>query len=225
MLGEWTCIAYVENVDDFDPEQELPQEMLFLKGIALKSNGIAVWTFGKECNHTAQWDAEKITSILERPASCQLKELKGDRFLFVEWISNDVTILNRKPGYYVLKKSPVKNDEVSLESDPVGKWTVVDFVQKIEDFDPKHRSLNVLPSLRRLYFQKMEQSYGFLMAIPSVKKHGAVIPSIMNHPTPLTLPSNNSMKKTICLLSGSAGMLQFADRNLFITYSKKRSKS
>lgn len=154
MLGKWTCIAYVENIDDFSAEQEIQEKTLFLKGIELKDKDVAVWIFNNDCTCKAPWDSQSITSILECPASFELKTLRDERFLFIEWITNDATILNKKPCYYVLKKTSVANETDALESDPTGRWTVVDYVETIDDFDPKQRSLNVLPSLRKLYFYK-----------------------------------------------------------------------
>lgn len=154
ILGEWTCIAYVENITDFVPENEVPPEALFLKGIVFKNAGAAAWIFDDDYSRTAQWDTEKITSGLERAALYSLKQINDQAYLFVEWISNDVTLLNRKPGYYILKKSTVQKETAALNPDAIGKWTIIDFVEKIEQFDPKHRSLNALPPLRKLYFQK-----------------------------------------------------------------------
>jgi bla regulator protein blaR1 len=34
----------------------------------------------------------------------EIKEIKGDTYLFYEWKSGDYTIWGMQPGYYVLKK-------------------------------------------------------------------------------------------------------------------------
>ena len=154
ILGEWTCIAYVKNIDDFSAEQEIQQKLLFLKGIQFKQKNVAVWIFDDKCTYTAQWNAQEISTILESPASYQLKQIHDERFLFVEWISNDVTILDKKPCYYVLRKSIITNHAISSKSDPVGRWKVVDFVKTIEQFDPTNRSMTIEPFLRGMAFLK-----------------------------------------------------------------------
>ncbi|MCE5187338.1 MAG: hypothetical protein LLF76_14560 [Planctomycetaceae bacterium] len=151
--GEWMCTAYVEHMDDFTRDQEMPAYALFLKGIVLKDKGDAAWVFNDNCKLTARWDPEKITSILSRPALYRLKQVDGQSYLFVEWISNDVTTLQKAPCYYVLKKSTISTNATNAKPDVIGKWRVVDFVEKTEHFDPKQRSLNSLPPLRKLYFQ------------------------------------------------------------------------
>lgn len=153
ILGEWKCIAYVEYMTDFSPEKEMESDALFLKGIVFKDKKIANWVFDDNYSHTVQWNPETIASMLGRPALYFFEQLSGENYLFVEWISNDVTILKRKPCYYVLKKSKITNDTAALNLDAIGKWSVVDFVEQIEQFDPKQRSLNSLPPLRKLYFQ------------------------------------------------------------------------
>lgn len=151
--GEWMCIAYVEKIDVFTPDHEMPADTLFLKGIVFKDKGDAAWVFAGDFRLAAQWDSENITSLLDRPALYHLKQIDGRSYLFVEWISNDVTTLNKIPCYYVLKKSTIQKNTTALNSDVVGKWTVVDFVEQIENFNPKQRSLNSLPPLRKLYFE------------------------------------------------------------------------
>lgn len=145
--GNWICIAYVETVDDFEPEAELPKE-LFLEGLQLNRDGSAVWIAADGCRFTTGWDDMQITSILEQPAAYLMKTVDGQVFLFVEWISDDVTILQQPPCYYVFKKNVAEE----APSDPVGRWTTMDFVQTIEQFDPKHRSSTVQPFLRGLAF-------------------------------------------------------------------------
>ncbi len=151
MAGEWVCIGYVEKIDDFTAERKIPQEMLFLKSIQLKNGGTAVWKFSNDYSCEAQWDDKTITSSLERPAAYSLKFLGGQPCLFVEWISDDVIILDRKPCYYVCTKANLP-DEVN--TNPVGRWKTVDFVETIEQFDPKHKSITMEPFLRGLAFLK-----------------------------------------------------------------------
>lgn len=147
--GEWTCIGYVENIDDFTPEREIPQESLFLKGIELKTNDTAVWIFGENCSVTTQWDGKTIVSVLDQPAAYQLKSINDQTYLFVEWISDDVTVLNRKPCWYVCKIA-----DTLTETSPIGRWVTVDFVETIEQFDPRQRQWSGQPFLRGLAFLK-----------------------------------------------------------------------
>ena len=148
-VGDWTCIAFVENPDDFSPDSQVPEEQLFLKAVHLEEDGAAVWVFGEDCSVTTEWDSKAIVSVLNRPAAYQLKSIDDQPYLFVEWIGSDVTALNRPPCWYVCKKA-----DAQAETSPVGRWMTVDFVETIEQFDPQQRRLSTPPFLRGLAFLK-----------------------------------------------------------------------
>lgn len=154
LTGKWNCVAYVESIEEFAAEQEVPTDMLLLKSLELKGSHEAVWLFGEGNSQTRQWDTEKIISLLGVPASYEVKKFDEVSYLFVEWISNDVTILNRTPCYYVFKKSTDSNHTASSVSDPVGKWTVVDFVRDIKQFNPRQQNMTGPFTLKNLYFLK-----------------------------------------------------------------------
>lgn len=149
MVGDWTCVGFVENPDDFSPDSPVPAEQLFLKILRLEEDGAAVWVFGEECSITTEWDGKAIVSVLNRPAVYQLKSTDDQPYLFVEWIGSDVTALNRPPCWYVCKKA-----DTQAESSPVGRWMVVDFVETVEQFDPNRRNINTPPMLRGMAFLK-----------------------------------------------------------------------
>jgi len=83
-----------------------------------------------------------------------LQEIDGALYMFFEWKSGDYIFRNMDPGYYVLKQadtvdysefSPSRredNTDYPFEDDPqiLGQWEIVDFVEKIEKFNPKKKN-------------------------------------------------------------------------------------
>ena len=60
------------------------------------------------------WTKGAVIHQGERTAShYDIQEINGQRYLFFEWKSGDVTILGRKPMYYVLRWSGPANNAVN----------------------------------------------------------------------------------------------------------------
>ncbi|NRT29062.1 hypothetical protein B0I68_002667 [Clostridium beijerinckii] len=93
--------------------------------------------------------------------------------MFFQWKSGDYTIRGEKPSYYVLKKissTPSLNTNISgnevetradkvdypfiNDSEVIGKWDSVDFVQDINNFNPEKKSWNGDLYLNNLIFDE-----------------------------------------------------------------------
>ena len=98
VIGEWECVDFVPDISDFDPGQQRWGGDLYLKGLTFQENGKTAkpwftWTKGVVMHH-----GDKTASRYE------IKEIKGQSYLFFEWKSGDVMISGMKPCFYVLKK-------------------------------------------------------------------------------------------------------------------------
>jgi hypothetical protein len=99
IIGEWRSVDFVADIADFDPGTPNWTGELYLKGLTFLENGKTAkpwwtWTKGFVMHH-----GDKTASRYE------IKEIKGQSYLFFEWKSGDVTISGMKPHYYVLKKA------------------------------------------------------------------------------------------------------------------------
>ena len=96
--GKWESVDYVRETEDFKPGVKSWGEDLFLKGIEFRKGG-------KTSNPMMSWSGDWIVHKNGRTkAKYIIEEIDGVRYMFLPWLSGDVTIRGRKPGYYVLKK-------------------------------------------------------------------------------------------------------------------------
>lgn len=105
VLGKWESVDYVASPSDFNPDKRAWRGDLFFKGFNFLENG-------KFPEAWQTWTKGVVIHSGDKTASrYELKEIKGQTYLFFEWKSGDVTILGRKPNYYVLKKMAAANSE------------------------------------------------------------------------------------------------------------------
>ena len=98
VLGEWISVDFVTNISDFKPDTKLFKGDLFLKEFEFKADGTThkpfwTWTKGHVYHSGDKTDANYI-----------IKKIGENEYLFLEWMSGDVTNKGQKPKYYVLKK-------------------------------------------------------------------------------------------------------------------------
>jgi len=147
IVGKWVSIDFVQRIEDFRPGEKQWPGGLFLKDLEFKTGG----------RTSGPWEWSK--GVLWHPgdqtlAKYEIKAMAGSKYLFMEWMSGDVTIRGQKPCYYVLKPEnqltaeerqvlSKSNEKKAPEfvDDPavVGKWASVDFVKAIQDFKPGQR--------------------------------------------------------------------------------------
>lgn len=97
VLGKWVAVDFVRDIEDFIPGQKQWKGDLYLKGLTFYEDGTTSgpWTWTKGW----LWHPGDKTK-----ARYQIKDMQGGKYLFMEWMSGDVTIRGQKPWYYVLKK-------------------------------------------------------------------------------------------------------------------------
>jgi hypothetical protein len=98
VIGEWESVDFVADISDFNPDKQSWTGKLFFPGLTFQENGKTTkpwltWTKGVVMHH-----GDKTASRYE------IKEIKGQPYLFFEWKSGDVMISGMKPHHYVLKK-------------------------------------------------------------------------------------------------------------------------
>jgi len=150
LVGQWTSVDFVRTPEEFRPGEQQWKDGLYLKGLSFygdgKTSGPWVWTKGR-----IQHPGDKSEGAYS------IRQLDGATYLFMEWISGDVTIREQKPRYYVLKKEAATEAPAALniptdthppefwsmkarpfvpDPDLVGRWTAVDFVRSPDRFQP-----------------------------------------------------------------------------------------
>jgi len=164
VVGAWTSVDFVQNIDEFVPGRKAWSSDLYLKGMQFNPGGETggPWKWSKGTLwHPGDQTLSKYT----------IKDIGGSLYLFMEWMSGDVTIRGEKPRYYVLARiqtsavapspqpeqsapAPVVQTPVRLnENAAVGSWTTVDFVQNSEDFTPGRKSWSGDFTLKGLQFK------------------------------------------------------------------------
>ena len=104
VLGKWSCVDFVRNMDDFKAGQRFWKGEFFLTELDFQS-GHQIWlSFNNNSRMQHSWTQGKVDIDESRPALYTVKEIDGNQYMFFEWISGDVTIRGQKPCYYVLKK-------------------------------------------------------------------------------------------------------------------------
>ena len=99
VIGHWTSVDLVKNISDFKPGTKSYRGNLSLKEMTFAPHGkthksFLTWTKGRV------YHSNDTTT-----ANYQIVTIDNTPYLFLEWISGDVTLRGQKPWYYVLRKS------------------------------------------------------------------------------------------------------------------------
>jgi bla regulator protein blaR1 len=151
LVGTWTTVDFVQQIGDFEP------------GVTGWTGSFAFDTlkFMGEGRSSGPWQWSK--GFLWHPGDgaegkYTIKNLSDSDYLFMEWMSGDVLFRGQKPHYYVMKKTgdgaetaldaPVEAEQPNrrtgatwnrpFQKDPlvIGTWQTVDFVERMDDFEP-----------------------------------------------------------------------------------------
>jgi hypothetical protein len=98
LVGTWISVDFVRSSEDFVPGQKCWKGGdLYLKRMVFLDGGTTVGPW--------RWAKGEIYHPVEKThAKYQIRHIDGQSYLFFEWMSGDVTLLGRKPCYYILKK-------------------------------------------------------------------------------------------------------------------------
>lgn len=97
LVGKWVSVDFVKDISEFNPDKKRWQGDLFLKDIEFNPDGTTTlgwfWTKG--------WVVDNGSDVR---AEYEIKDINGTTYLFLPWLSGDVTVRHQKPQYYVLRK-------------------------------------------------------------------------------------------------------------------------
>lgn len=96
--GRWITVDFVRNTDYFKPGEKQWTGDLYLKGLTFYEDGTTSgpWT----------WTQDRLYHPgAHTSARYEIKQIQGIPYLFMEWMSGDVTIRGENPRYYVLRKA------------------------------------------------------------------------------------------------------------------------
>ncbi|MBX7259696.1 MAG: hypothetical protein K1Y02_25295, partial [Candidatus Hydrogenedentes bacterium] len=142
LAGSWVSVDFVRTIDEFTPGQKSWQGDLFLKDFTAEDGGTTSqgWT----------WSDGWVTHSNGRTRyQYTIKDIGGTAYLFLPWLSGDVTERGMAPLYYVLTRAgaaPASTAPSTPAPPPpaatpskrsiAGSWISVSFVEKIDDFKP-----------------------------------------------------------------------------------------
>ncbi|HDR16544.1 MAG TPA: hypothetical protein ENN79_13895, partial [Desulfobacteraceae bacterium] len=153
-VGHWISVDFVQYVEDFQPGKKTYQGDLYLKDVEFSPGG-----------KTSISNTWKDQSVFDQSgqfyARFYIHTIDGVDYLFLPWLSGDVTLRGQEPWYYVLQRNPAGNllpeetasriREEFRNISPVGQWISVDFVERMEDFQPGKQRTG-----RKLHLQNFE---------------------------------------------------------------------
>ena len=104
VVGAWKTVDFVKTMDQFNPSTKHWRGDLFLLELDFHKRGYVTCSNKKVDEYQQNWTKGKVDPDSEHPAHYTIQEIKGETYLFFQWISGDVTKRGQKPHYYVLKK-------------------------------------------------------------------------------------------------------------------------
>lgn len=99
VIGQWETVDFVSDIQQFHPHKRSFPGDLYLKELTFLPDGKTdrlYWTWKDGILHHSGDNTD---------ARFVIKKISGETYLFLEWMSGDVTLREQSPKYYVLKKS------------------------------------------------------------------------------------------------------------------------
>lgn len=167
IVGEWKSLDFVKNIEEFKVNTKQFTGDLYVKDISFTEDG-------KVPRTVFTWTKDHIINDVDKTdSSYVIKDIDGTTYMFFQWKSGDYTIRGMEPYYYVLQKvssTPaldinISGDKVETRVDKVdypfindtevlGKWESVDFVENVDKFNPDKKAWNGDLYLKNLIFDE-----------------------------------------------------------------------
>ncbi|MGL5380909.1 hypothetical protein [Clostridium sp.] len=168
VVGVWQVVAYVAGKENFNPEDSYDEQEFYIRQLTFEPEGTLQIIYEEEGalyeleNSKIFWTKNHIVDKGYRTDSnYSIEKIDETEYMFYEWKNGDyITREREQPGYYVLKQifedteiitveNQGKKDDVNqpfIDNDELkGKWTAIDFVKDIEDFNfKKKKDINTL---------------------------------------------------------------------------------
>ncbi len=116
VIGKWTSVDFVDNIDQFKPKRKHWGGELFLQSITFTDTGDAIYKLDNKQNTNIvvhKWTKGLLLGT-NTASKYTVKEINGETYMFYEWKSGDYTIRHMHPCYYVLKKD--KNSGIAPDT-------------------------------------------------------------------------------------------------------------
>ncbi len=98
-VGHWISLDFVQHIEDFQPGKKAGKGDLYLKDIEFKPSGkTSISNTWKE-----QWVFDQSGKFYAR---FYIHTIDGIDYLFLPWLSGDVTLRGQEPWFYVLTRAP-----------------------------------------------------------------------------------------------------------------------
>lgn len=100
--GKWNSVGYVGNIEDFIPKPEDTE--YYLKSMEFKDEGCLVQQYMDEV-WNERWTNGLVISLHRTTAAPYIiKEINGEKYMFMEWRMGNYIYGGCKPDYYVFRK-------------------------------------------------------------------------------------------------------------------------
>ena len=137
VVGKWKSVDFVRTIDEFQPGNNKWEGELFLKELQCSADGQT--SLGWICKDGWVIHTNGITKY-----PYILKTLDGSEYLFLPWLSGDVTLHGLKPFYYVLQRANgkisgalTKSNESTVKPAPSANFNVnFQEVVRIDQVEP-----------------------------------------------------------------------------------------
>lgn len=100
--GHWTTVDFVPSPEAFHPGRRHWRFGLWFSALDVEPGGQAEASLGAEVQQSWQWTRGAFQQFSRVPAPYEIREIAGQKVLFVSWMSGDVTRWGMTPSYYVL---------------------------------------------------------------------------------------------------------------------------
>ena len=135
VVGRWEIIASVEIKQDFIPAKENCKNESPFEEIYFLPGGKQYWGFSWTKGYL------KITFGNGMLCAYELEEISGEAYMFIYTdYRGKIWVLKQTDNKEYTKYEIGRHDDINLpfvnDEAVIGTWTAVDFVKKIEDFDP-----------------------------------------------------------------------------------------
>lgn len=109
LKGTWKSISFVNEIEDFQGENDTMYPILCLQTLDIQENGIVeiqkLDIYNRLYTDTLRWSGDSIINEGNKTVSkCIIKKIEDETYMFYEWKTGDYTIGGEDPSYYVLIK-------------------------------------------------------------------------------------------------------------------------
>lgn len=155
IIGKWTTVDFVNDKSNFNPKYKAFHGEPYITDFVFAKGGKVFCSIsgGNLAFSSTTWTKDRLLNDMNKTAcDYEIKDIDGKTYMFMQWKSGDYTFRGMDPQYYVLEKvdskdysdykpKVVKEDNIDypfvMDKEMMGTWEAIDFVDRIDDFNPK----------------------------------------------------------------------------------------